>query len=314
MLIMHRFTMPSSELRLSDQVAAIRFQLDSFIKSDALRELLILINADRNTIKDKYNGRLSPDGRVLETQAIGSSDALEAIRFELYPLLKELGFFDINEPISDGHRRIIVLGGSLNVCRLRTEYASRIINSRTVSVDGLTCYRPINPVERKKSVFASAAETEFGVLAESFKDVFDLDVFEDDFVSDRNLNSISCVRSFAGGTNNCAYNIYAAPSSDPQLRRADTGDAFRFYLDKSDISTDDSLLILTSNRYCNRQFIQLAYQLMVSRRSVSFDIIGTTPHSDIVTPETFDPFQYIQDLIGILDWIDRFRSYREFYE
>ena len=305
---MHRFTMPSPELSLSAQAAAIRTQLDSFMESDALKELLLLISADCNTIKTKYNGRIGSDGRILETQAIGSSDALESIRFELHPLLKDLGFFDINEPLSEDHSRIIVLGGSLNVCRLRTEYASGIISSHTVSVDGLTCYRPINPVERRRSSYVSAAETEFGVLAESFADIFGLDSFEDEFESDRNLNSISCVRRFAGDAESCSYNLYAAPSSEPDIRRADTGDAFSFYLDRSDVSMDDSLLILTSNRYCNRQFIQLAYQLMKLGRSVFFDIIGTSPKNDIPTPESYDPFQYSQDLIGILDWIDRFRS------
>ncbi len=308
---MHRFIMPSPELSLSDQAAAIMLQFDHFMESDALRDLLALIHADRNTIKDKYNGRLGSGGRVLETQAIGSSDALEAVRFELYPLLKELGFFDINEPLSDDHSRIIVLGGSLNVCCLRTEYASGLITGRTVSVDGLTCYRPINPVERRRSAYVCAAETEFGVMAEAFADVFSLGAFEDEFESDRNLNSISCIRRFAGDAESCSYNLYAAPSGEPDIRRADTGDAFSFYLDRSGVSKDDSLLLLTSNRYCNRQFIQIAYQLMKSGRSVSFDIIGTSPENDIPAPETYDPFQYIQDLIGMIDWIGRFRSLTE---
>ena len=305
---MFRFTMPSPELSLSDRATAIRLQLNRFVESDALSELLTLINADRKTLKDKYNGRRGSGGHIIETQVIGSLDSLEALRYELYPLFRELGFIDINEPVSNNYNRIIILGGSFNVCRRRTEYAPGIINSQTVSVDGLSCYRLINPTERKNSVYVSAAETEFGVMAESFADIFGLDDFEDDFESDRNLNSISCIRRFSGDAKSCSYNVYAAPSSEPHLRRADTGDTFRFYLDRSDISTDDSLLILTGNRYCNRQFIQLAYQLMVMRSSVSFDIMGTFPKNEITTSEEYDPFQYIQDLIGILDWIDRFNS------
>jgi len=305
---MYRFTMPDTGLSISDQADAIRLQLDQFEGSDALRGLLELVEADRYTIREKYNGRVSSGGRVLETQVLGTSGSLEAVRHELYPLLRELGAFDINRPLAPAYSRIVILGGSLNVCRLRTEYASGIIGSSTKSVDGLSCYRPINPVERKKAAFVSAAETEFGALAEAYADVFGLDAFEDEFEGDRNLNSISCVRHYSGKEDGCGYALYAAPSGEPQLRRADTGDAFRFYLDRSDVSADDSLLVLTSNRYCNRQFIQLAYQLMKSGRSVDFDIIGTYPDNDIATPETYDPFQYIQDLIGILDWIDRFRS------
>ena len=43
-----------------------------------------------------------------------------------------------------------------------------------------------------------------------------------------------------------------------------------FYLDNSDVTPDDSLLFITSNRYCNRQFIQLAYQLIEFEGSFYF--------------------------------------------
>lgn len=305
---MFRFTMPDPGLSLSEQVEAICLQLDRFSDSDALRELLRLINADRDTIREMYNGRISSNGRILETQVLGPSDILEPLRHELYPLLRELGFFDINKAASSAFTRIVVLGGSLNACCLRTEYAASFVSECTVSVDALSCYRPINPAERRSSAFVSAAETEFGVLSGSFADVFGLENYEDEFISDRNLNSISCIRRFSRTSKGAAYGIYAAPSGDPELRRADTGDTLRFYLDNSDVTSDDSLLFLTSNRYCNRQFIQLAYQMIRSRRAVHFDIIGTTPDCDIVTADTYDPFQYIQDVIGILDWIERFRS------
>ena len=305
---MFRFTMPDPGLSLQDQADAIRIQLERYADSDALRQLLRLINADRDSIGEIYNGRIASNGRILETQELGSSDKLEPLRHDIYPLLRELGFFDISKAMSSDFTRIVILGGSLNACCIRTQRAASIVSESTVSVDALTCYRPINPVERRSSAFISSADTEFGVLSGSYADVFGLDSYDDEFVSDRNLNSISCIRRFscpAGGT---AYRLYAAPSGDPKLRRADTGDTFRFYLDNSDVTPDDSLLFITSNRYCNRQFIQLAYQLIAARRSVHFDIIGTTPDSDIVTPDTYEPFQYIQDMIGILDWIERFRS------
>lgn len=305
---MFRFTMPDTGLRLSEQAEAILAQLDRFAGSDALRELLRLIDADRYTIGEMYNGRIAANGRILETQVLGSSDILEPLRHELYPLLRELGFFDINKPASSAFTRIVVLGGSLNACCIRTGYAAPFVSESTVSVDALTCYRPINPAERRSSAFSSAADTEFGVLSGSFADVFGLEGYDDEFISDRNLNSISCIRRFNRTAKGAAYGIYAAPSGDPELRRADTGDTLRFYLDNSDVTSDDSLLFLTSNRYCNRQFIQLAYQMIRSRRTVHFDIIGTTPDCDIVTADTYDPFQYIQDVIGILDWIERFRS------
>ena len=301
---MYRFTMPDAELSIPEQKNELRRQCDLFMGSDALGSILELLSVDRVTLGEVYNARRTADGRILETQVMESGNALEPLRYELYPHMRELGFFDICRPLAPVHSRIAVLGGSLNACNVRTEYAAGFVNSLTVSVDGLTCYRPINPAERKRSSYASAAETEFGVISEAFSRRFGLGVYEDDFTGDRNLNNISCVRRF--DTPGCSYGIYAAPSGEPDLRRADTGDTLDFYMDNSGISSGDSILFITSNRYCNRQFLQLAYRMIKSGRCVSFDIIGTTPESDIVTADSYDPMQYIQDLISIIYWIGRF--------
>lgn len=303
---MYRFTMPASGLSFSEQTADLRLQFDDFTKSGALQDILDLLKVDRDSLAEVYDGRRGESGRILETQVMGSSDALEPLRHELYPLLRELGFFDICRPLDPSHSRIVVLAGSLNACNVRTDYAAGYMDESTESVDGLACYRPVNPAERKASSYASLADTEFGVMSEAFMRVFGPDGFSDEFAGDRNLNSISCIRRFDDDAGECSRAIYAAPSLEPDRRRADTGDTLDFYLDRSGVSSGDSLLFITSNRYCNRQFVQLAYRMKKAGRYINFDIIGTTPESDILAADRYDPFQYIQDLIAILDWIRRF--------
>ena len=147
---------------------------------------------------------------------------------------------------------------------------------------------------------------------------------KDAFHGDRNLNSISCVRVFSGRNpperhdlptaagsvgarpNGRQYRVFAAPSSQPELRRADTGDSFLFYLQQTELCPSDSLLLLTNNRYCNRQFLQLAFLMMKQACPIRFDIIGCTPDDRVISRERYDPFQFLQDLIGVLDWIERF--------
>ena len=70
----------------------------------------------------------------------------------------------------------------------------------------------------------------------------------------------------------------------------------------------ESLLAVTSNRYCNRQFIQTAYQLIKNGCDADFDIIGCHPDDEIETESEYDPLQYIQDLIGVIDWAGKFRE------
>ena len=303
---MYRFKMPGTGLSTEEQTEDLRLQFESFYNSGALRDILDLLQVDRDTLSEVYNGRRGEDGRILETQVMGSNDVLEPLRSELYPLLKELGFFDICTPLAASHSRIVVLAGSLNACNVRTDYAAGYIDSSTVSVDGLTCYRPVNPAERAASLYGSSADTEFGVMSEAFTRVFGSSGYSDEFSGDRNLNRISCIRRFSDDAGICARALYAAPSLEPDRRRADTGDTLDFYLERSGVSSDDSLLFVTSNRYCNRQFLQLAHQMKRSGCYISFDIIGTTPESGILTADRYDPFQYIQDLIAILDRIRRF--------
>ena len=308
---MIRFSMPSPGYEREDCINALKDQFEGFLNASALQALFSILGVDAVSIRRVYDGRRKSGGRTLETQELEPLAALEQYRDDLYPLFSELGSFHINKPLSADYTRIIVLGGSLRACNTRTEYAKLFFTDRIRSVDALTAFRPINPVERSASSHTSGAETECGVLTEAFMRVFGLAKYEDQFTGDRNLNRISCVRTFSdsGTGGQCTCGIYAAPSSEPSERRADTGDTLSFYMGKADLTDQDRLLFITDNRYCNRQFLQLAYQILMSGSHISFDIIGCSPDDSIPSKTAYDPFQYIQDLIGILDWIHRFRTH-----
>ena len=305
---MFRLTMPDNTLEYSHRLKLMRNQLDEFLSSRALSEIFSLLKVDRDTIGEVYNARRKNDGRVLETHALMPKRELDSVRNELYLLFRELGFIDINKPIRTDHSHILVLGGSFNATFDRTYAAARWVTESTRFVEGLSCYRPIDPIERKNSGFRSAYDTEFGVMSDAFGSVFMLPSsdWKDSFSGDRNLNRISCVRSLNTATDDSAYRIFAAPSTQAELRRADTGDSLLFFLDHSDLSADDSVLAVTNNMFCNRQFLQIVYFLMKRRTCVNFDIVGCIPDDRITGKENFNPVIYIQELIALLFWIDRF--------
>ena len=305
---MLRFIMPDHTLSAAAREQHLKEQMDEFLRSDALAEIFDLLKTDRTRIGKDYNGRAGGNGRVLETQVLKPAVELEPFREQLYPLFDRLGLFRINKPLSEKHSRILVLGGAFDVCFTRTYAAAQLRDSATRSVDGLSCYRPINPKERASSAFASSRDTEFGVMSDAFAEVFGLAQSDckDTFIGDRNLNRVSCVREFSVQPCNCRYRVYAAPSSQPELRRADTADTLKFYGENADVSFGESLLAVTNNRYCNRQFLQLAHYVIEHGLAVDLDVVGCIPDERIATIEDYDPFQFLQDLIGILDWIGRF--------
>ena len=303
---MFRFTMPDNTLGYSDRLSQLREQTGALTGEVALSEIFSLLRVDRDELSEVYNGRRRPGGRVLETQALSSKNELEGIRYELYPLFRELGFIDINKPQSTEHTHILVLGGALNATYLRTQAAAKLAAPGTRFIDGLSCFRPINPIERSASAFPFAGDTEFGAMSEAFASVFMLPGWKDEFSGDRNLNLISCIRSSRGAADGREYRIFAAPSAQPELRRADTGDSFLFFMEHTELSPDDRLLAVTNNLFCNRQFLQLAYCLLKKQSRAQLDIVGCLPDESVTTPDSYDPFRYIQELIALLSWIDRF--------
>ena len=307
---MIRFTMPDSSLSREEQTDILNKQFAAFMKSDDLSGICSLLGCDPDSLGELFGARKSGGGRVIEEQAMKSRAELEDLRYGLYPLLRELGALDINEPLNDDCSRIIILGGSLNACNIRALRAPSLVSGNTLSIDGIACYRPVNPVERSSSEFSSACETEFGVMAEAVANAFGLDPlkYEDDFASDRNLNSVSCVRTFHDAPDGRLYRVFAAPSTEPQLRRADTFDSLDYYLRKQPLSASEKLLFITGNRYCNRQFIQLASKMLSSGCRAGFDIIGCQSSRDIPSADQYDPTFFINDLAGTIDWIKRFSA------
>lgn len=306
---MMRFIMPENLSDASQKAKAVLAQLEELLHSEALREILGILDVDTHTLERAYNKRAGANGTVVELQGLDSSVSLEEKREVLYPLFRELGFIDINKPVKNNHSRIIVLGGSLNACNERTECAKNWIDETTVYVDGLACYRPIGSAERKNAGF-SLCDTEFGAMSENFVRVFNLDgrEFTEDFKSNRNLNSVSCVRNY-GKSDNREYRIYAAPSSEPHLRRADTADTLSFYYDcEGQIGAGDSALFVTNNRHCNRQFLQLAYCMIKGGYGGTIDVIGCYSDENVTSVDKYDPLLYLQDLIGIIDWMERFKT------
>lgn len=278
------------------------------MRSDALAELFDLLDTDQERFGRDYNGRMGAGGRVRETQVMEPAEELEPLREKLYPLLDELGFLRINTPLAKQHGRVMVLAGSYSACFSNTIAAAGWKDPTTRSVDGLSCYRPINPKERAFSAFTSSSETEFGVVSDAFSEVFGLAEhgFQDVFVGDRNLNMVSCIRQFTAQPDGCLFRVFAAPSSEPGLQRADTADTLRFYVENTDVLPGDSLLAATSNRHCNRQFLQLAHYVIKNDLPIDLDVAGWIPDERIATMESYDILQHLQDLIGVLDWIGRF--------
>ncbi len=53
--------------------------------------------------------------------------------------------------------------------------------------------------------------------------------------------------------------------------------------------------------------VQLAYRLIKGEFPVCPDVIGHLSDNELTTMEEYDPLLYLQKLIGLIDWIERFK-------
>lgn len=260
---MFRFTMPQTP-DIHQRGRLLKDQCIKFLESPALAGVFDVLETDRETfLKDQKEGFI----RVEDSKK----------RTALYPFLDELGFFRINKPLLTEYDHILVLGGRLNACFERTKGATRWIGEKTLTIDGLTTDRRIENGERKVSAYQGSFNTEDEALREAFSSVFGKD-------TDR-------------------FRIFVTPKSEADRRRPDTGDTLEYYLKQAHLMEGATLLAITNNRYCNRQFLQMAHLLLENRINAVLDVVGITSDKKTVTPDSFDVAEFLRDLAGVLYWI-----------
>ena len=79
-------------------------------------------------------------------------------------------------------------------------------------------------------------------------------------------------------------------------------------MDNTNLDETSNVLAITDNRYCNRQFLQLVYEMLNNNMLFGLDIIGCSSDDEIYSVEEYNPYQHVQNLIGIIDWIVRFNN------
>jgi hypothetical protein len=268
--------------------AGLKEQCAAFLRSDALKELFSVLGTDRASfLENQRTGIVTvedPDKKVA-----------------LYPLLDELGFFGINVPLYPAYDHILVLGGLLDACFERTAGAAAWITESTLSVDALTTPRRIEERERTGSRFHCSAATEEEALGEAFRQVFHTEPYRIFSTPEDGTSAEDGERS---GNPDILYRIFSTPFGTDG-RRADTGETFRYYLEKAKPAEGSTILAVTHNRYCNRQFLQLSHDLLREHLPVNLDMAGVVEDERIVPAQSYDPSAFLRDLSGVRYWAER---------
>ncbi|MBR2991268.1 MAG: hypothetical protein IKF51_07415 [Solobacterium sp.] len=325
----YRFICPFSSLNTAERIREIIREFDEWISDPLLAELADKYGGFQEQLHCKdFRSRLQYlydfasvwDYRKKQTAAITKEG--EAARWLLkddevsvgntgiiYSTADRLGLSGIYDSVLSEPAFILSLGGAnhANISRtLRTLDLLKRIQAKGPDhlpvIVGLGCSRALSDDERKKiSDYAPEANTEFDAMSTAIEKVYGAALLDETTEHDADPNKVSIVRKYQSWEFP-GLQLYSlcAPSSDPDRRRADTGDTLDFLIRTFRIQPEQKIINITSPIYVPQQQIKsLDYAV---KNHLEFDTIGFS-QTDIARPE---PIKYLQEIKATIDAMEQF--------
>ena len=233
---------------------------------------------------------------------------------------KELGLIGKENTSLEKVSYLLPLGGARMSNLRRPELAKKIIENKAlegIKIVALSGMRPIADSERVGYIdtYAPNANNEFEAISTGLEIAFDgLEDFEEEKYITENANSNYVIREYNKKyKGNTVYSI-AAPSSEPEKRRANSADCFNFFFEKFDIPKGAELLNCTSQIYCTYQQVRALFYAI--KYDVIFDTIGfpfalNNPVNEENNNQLSQPVNYLQEIKATVDAMYDFVN--EFY-
>ncbi|TDC26311.1 hypothetical protein E1211_30240 [Micromonospora sp. 15K316] len=214
-----------------------------------------------------------------------------------------LGLVHPVAPARPRYAHLLVLGGLAQACLRRVAYAAHLLR-HGVRVAGevavLGSFRPLSAAERRTLTAAdvTGADTEVDALDAAVRLAFGVTrPAEEDGVDTGHPHHSWSSRTYhpAGFP---PVRVLAAPSSEPQHRRAHTADTQRFWAGHARLSSGDQVLLVTHPIYVPFQHCDALRTLAVPY-GAGIDTVGVDPAlpDPVRLPEpTLTPGRYLQEI------------------
>ncbi|MDR2045060.1 MAG: hypothetical protein LBQ15_12035 [Clostridium sp.] len=295
---------------LEDLVAAFHGSLPRGLDLNALAKWYLEFSECwdfRGRQKQAFDKKVGEGARWL----LSSDDLSETQKESALTAAWKLGFMNNDEPMEHAYDYLWVLGGARLSCLLRSRLARHAIRSGAgvpKAVVFLTSMRPIGDAEREATdTYAPNAETEFDLsVAAAQKEFGVADRFSEERYDDEaNANNSWVVRRYE--TTDYEILLVAAPSSDPQKRRANSSDTYEFFRKKFRVPEHTSILLTTSQIYVPYQHLEAVRTIAVPY-GINLDTIGFPAQWGGVLQGMNEPSNYLQEIRSTIQSIGRFFS------
>lgn len=218
---------------------------------------------------------------------------------------RKLGLMGCTIPSKKVYDYILVLGGTGMSCLLQMKYAKEICEKYSISVShiiGLAGMRSVMKSERiVTDTYAPNAKTEFDLMKAAVLNVYDSFELKDrkEYISE-NSNKSWIIEAY----NNIPIMLFAAPSEEPERRRADMTDKYSFFMKQLKVGCGVNLLLVTSEINVPCQQIE-AIRLLGIPYNHSVETIGFPDEWSDGLQNLRKPENYLQELLCVLQAMER---------
>ncbi len=227
----------------------------------------------------------------------------------IYRVSKKLGLIGLTDTYIINPDYILPLGGAKMSNLRRCELAHDIIEKYkyyNTKVVALSAYRPILETERIYiDLYALNAKFEFDAIVEGLKSAFAISE-KNELISRRydNPNRNYAIYEFKTKADKNQLFAVAAPSKDPDVRRANSADCLEFFFEKFNIPSGSRIINCTSQIYCPYQQVRaltFAIEYNVVFDTVGFPFCLNRENDSFSKEQLSNPVNYLQEIKATID-------------
>jgi hypothetical protein len=241
-----------------------------------------------------------PPGAAVERDQVGAHSFDEAGAHRIQEAAAALGMVDAAEPPRAAYTHMLILGALAVGCLQRTEYAAALAERiRVGRIAALGSYRRLG--EHEKALLAQfgerGCEYEVDAMDAGVRRAFGRSAPTSEHATGvRGAFDAELDRQFAG-RDLTPVDVLAAPSSQPEARRANTPDSLRYWAGRVALAEDDWVLVVTTPIYVPFQHAD-AVAVIGREARCGIHTVGFDPKAfdDPRLPTHFGPERLLQEV------------------
>lgn len=219
----------------------------------------------------------------------------------------KLGLTGIEKPLAQNYDYILALGGARYSCLYRPRYAVEIINKYGMHPKALimlSAMRLIADSEREAvNSYAEGANTEFDLINTGIEKAAKLSRdYSEEVYHNENPNKSWAIRRYDKSIGNTDIYSISGPSTEPLMRRANTGDTYQFLMERLHIKPQSRILLITSQIYVPYQQLE-AVRILGIPYNVYVETIGFPGEWNSTIQGMMQTVNYLQEIRSVIQSI-----------